>query len=302
MRIFSVFRKKENGNDLEFVFPVQSEKKLILRSSDLYKLSINNVIDTLDEEVIAKYISNVHLLRNKVKDDVNTLRLATIRNDDFFPEDFVWQENSEDTYGEFVSIPLSFALKEAIAKEKMGLKDKNEFGFAIPGLYDEDKYNTEMRNLRGVGNIYTPVKFRTTKHFTMNTPLGYTGEYNQVKSDRKYTIIDSADGVINSPYTYSISGRDAYLDVTHEGLPISSSAIILISEDYFNEIKEDREMMELLNKRKLMVYKGDLNVAVNMILTENGMLPFRPGMGIEYDELISEITTKRCNHINFSIK
>ena len=38
------------------------------------------------------------------------------------------------------------------------------------------------------------------------------------------------------------------------------------------EIKENRELMDILCRRRLMVYKGELDVAVNMILTENGIL------------------------------
>lgn len=284
MGVFSIFRKKPNSNDLELVVPVEPAKKeLVINSNEILPLSNNNVIDTTSEEVIAKYKSNVRLLRNKYKELGNPGDLVIIRNDDLLPDDFMWHENSAATNGEFNNIALSNELRVAIAQERVGKKFESNTSFAIPGMYDEDKISEELKKLRGVGNIFAPVKFRTTKHFTINTPLGYTGNYNLVKADRKYTIIDDANGLIASPYTYSISGHDAYLDVTHESFNVSNNAIILISEDYFNEIKDDKELMAILSQRRLMVYKGNIDIAINMILSENGILPFRPGLGIPFD-------------------
>ena len=89
--------------------------------------------------------------------------------------------------------------------------------FVIPSEYEEARKKLPKE----LGYINNPVKFRSTKHFTVNTPLGYTGEYNQVESNRNFTIIDSLDNISRSGYAYSISYFDAYLDITHENLPIS---------------------------------------------------------------------------------
>lgn len=138
--------------------------------------------------------------------------------------------------------------------------------------------------------------FRSTKHFTVNTPLGLTGEYNGVSSRRTFTIIDDINNFLSSGYGYSLSERDAYLDITHESLKISDKAIILLSIDNYNKLKHDEKMMATLSQRQLIVYKGDSSVAINMLLSERGILPFRTEF--QYDDelkqVISESLKKKC--------
>lgn len=59
--------------------------------------------------------------------------------------------------------------------------------------------------------------------------------------------------------------------------------------------------METLGKRTLVIYKGDPSSAINMVLAENGILPFRNGI-FEYDEeiknIIQESFKKLCNDYN----
>ena len=137
--------------------------------------------------------------------------------------------------------------------------------------------------------LFYPVYFRSTKHFTVNTPLGLASEYNGVPSNRTFTIIDDISNFLSSGYGYSLSLTDAYLDVTHKPLKISDKAFIIISIDDYNKLKNDKEIMNMLKERQLIVYKGDLALAINMFLTEKGILPFRTNH--EYDDDLKQIIT-----------
>ena len=138
--------------------------------------------------------------------------------------------------------------------------------------------------------MYLPVRFRSTKHFTVNTPLGCTGDYNQVDSNRTFTIIDNIDNFINNGYAYSINYRDAYLDVTHKGLEISKNAVILIDKDKFESLKSNKVLFEQLKERRIITYKGDINLAINMFLTEQGVLPYKAGqVSVRYQDEVYEI-------------
>ena len=87
---------------------------------------------------------------------------------------------------------------------------------------------------KDTGSILLPVKFRSTKHFTVNTPLEVTGDYNTVSLDRTYTIIDNIDSFLSKGYGYSVAYHDAYLDVSHESLPVSLDAVVLIEESKYD--------------------------------------------------------------------
>lgn len=295
MGFFSVFRKKANSNDIELIPLVydNTSSKIVIDTPGIVPISSGNVIDTTSMDNIAKHIHNTEYLRSLAKETGNIGPLVTIRNDDILPSDFVWRENSSNTYGELRLSKFGIELKNYIVNNSI---HKENTPFLIP-VSEEEKKRELSKFDKDFGKIYSGTKFRTTKHFTLNTPLGFTGSYNFVKSDRKYTIIDDATLLLNSPYTYTISGRDSYLDVTHEGLPISDSAIILISEDYFNEIKNDTSLLNKLLERNLMVYRGDLDMAINMIMSERGILPFRPGARMEYDDELEDIIASNLQSI-----
>ena len=143
------------------------------------------------------------------------------------------------------------------------------------------------------GRIFQPVEFRSTKHFTVNTPLGYTGDYNSgIEANRNFTIIDTIDNFLNSGYAYSLFYKDSYLDTTHERLPISEDAIVLINQDKYEEIIKDEKVKEQLKMRKVVLYKGDEATAINMILSERGVLPYKPGHRIEYPVGMEELCEK----------
>lgn len=240
---------------------------------ELYKISENNIIDTTNEMNIQKYNVNIQSLINQVKLSKTIDKFVIIRNDDFFPANYEWIANCDGEYRELVRLihPQQEPVKKNFFHAIFNRKNEN--------IKNDISYDKLM--------LYYPVEFRSTKHFTVNTALGLTGEYNLVKSDRKFTIIDNIDNFLNSGYGYSLSEKDAYLDVTHEPLKISEDAIILISIDTYNQIKENKEMLPILAKGKFIIYKGDLTTAINMILSENGILPIRSEY--EYDGEVKQI-------------
>ena len=247
-----------------------------------------NFIDTTNEENMKRYIEKLKELIIKTKTEKKINNFVTIRSDDFLPSDFVWRANGEDLDGVYNML--------CIYRKKQETKKSGLFKF----LSKSKNVDTTIPETTKF-ELYSSVKFRSTKHFTINTPLGLTSEYNTVKLDRDFTVIDGIGNFINSGYAYSVSERDAYLDVTHEGLKISDNAIVLISNEKYEQIKDNKEIMETLGKRTLVIYKGDPSAAINMVLAENGILPFRNGI-FEYDEeiksIIQESFNKLCNDYN----
>ena len=71
-----------------------------------------------------------------------------------------------------------------------------------------------------------------------------------VEANRNFTVIDTLDNFLNSGYAYTADYKDAYLDVTHEGLKISEQAIVLISEDKYNTLINDPAIAEQLKNRR----------------------------------------------------
>ncbi|MBQ9318749.1 MAG: hypothetical protein IJR82_03885 [Bacilli bacterium] len=253
---------------------------------ELMQISKDNFIDTTNEENIKKYQENLNNIIRDTKEKGFIDKYVIIRNDDFFPNDYEWILNCKCTYGEYQKLVAwrkfnnsSRSLKDFIQKIfKSKAKEEKE------SVQQEDLY------------LFYPVHFRSTKHFTVNTPLGLTGEYNGVSSRRTFTIIDDINNFLSSGYGYSLSERDAYLDITHESLKISDKAIILLSIDDYNKLKHDEKMMATLSQRQLIVYKGDSSVTINMLLSEKGILPFRTEF--QYDDelkqIISESLKKKC--------
>lgn len=281
--------KVENllDNNEPHVHSIEPEQEVQFESDTIVPICASDFLDTTSPLAIAKYRSNLKHLVAQAKQFGKIEKFMTIRNDDFFPYDWQWTVSSKDTCFELVNNKLSLALKTTIAMKNAGsVKHEN---FWVPSA--NNSLNDEMSKLdKNLGAVLMPVKFRSTKHFTINTPLTYTGEYNVVKVNRNFTIIDTASTLLESGYAYSADYRDAYLDVTHEGLKISEQAIVLISEDKYSFIMNDPAISKQLHDRRVIVYRGDEAVAINMILSEMGVLPARPGNKyIVYDNEIIEI-------------
>lgn len=259
------------------------EKPVEFTSNELVNLALDNVIDTTDPLTIAKYKNNLRLLAEKIKKQGYQDKFKLIRNDDNFPYGFNWELSSKTTQYERVINPLSYQIRKMVAEKQMPPK-KQSLEFDLNALLNTDE---ELRKRieeldPEIGAIYGPVHFRSTKHFTINTALSHTGSYNAVTTDRNFTIIDDLDNFLNSPYRYSMAYQDAYLDMSHESFPISKNAIILMSKEKYNSLKNNPELMEEIKKRKLVIYSGDEGLAVNMLLTSLGIYP--NGVGFRYHE------------------
>lgn len=253
---------------------INYEEEVVFDSNTITGISENSFLDTTSPLSIAKYKNNLRLLalETKTKSKVDQFRI--IRDDDFFPNDWEWRVGSQNTNLEIDRTIISFALKQMIAYRNMGLDFKSDFLIPVSG----EKLNAEIAKLdENLGTILSPVRFRSTKHFTVNTPLSYTGEYNSVEAGRMFTVIDTMDNFLSSGYAYTADYRDAYLDVTHESLKISERAIVLIAEDKYQSVINNPEIAKQLQDRKVIIYRGDEAVAINMVLSENGVLPARPG-------------------------
>lgn len=259
------------------------EEEVEYFSEDLTQISMETFIDTTDPLNIAKYKNNLRLLEERTLATGDIAKFMIIRNDDFLPEDWIWRVASKDTGIEYGGSQFTYDMRMEFASKSIGHKDNLLFDIPMPD--EEEKMQEVLKNIdKSYATLYRPVHFRSTKHFTVNTPLEYTGTYNNVDSNRKFYVIDTIDNFANSGYGYSADYRDAYLDVTHEGLSISSSAVVLIDENEYEKIISDEKIKKQLSERRVILYRGSAAVAINMYLSENGCLPYKPGKYYDYNE------------------
>ena len=304
---FKFFRKNRDSFS-KYTNELANKKEIINKQFVDYDYPDNEimafskeVIDTNDEENVAKFKHNLNVIKRQVLNDGKALKFYLIREDDDLPNNWQWEVLSKDTKLENVSFALTSEIRESIAmaeyQKKYG-KD-NQFCGDILGNDEEEEYNKVLYNLdQNLGKVKMPAHFRSTKHFTINTPLENTGEYNSVMAERNFIIIDTMTNFLDSNYGYSISNRDAYLDVSHESLPISGTAIVLINEAKYKKILENERFARQLSERKVVLYKGDTQVAINMLLSELGAMPFRVGTRyLDYDPKVDEIMTNALQKV-----
>lgn len=252
----------------------------------------DEVLDVESPENIAKLKHNLKILMAQAKQKGKVDKFYLIREDDFFPTNWEWNVLSDQTNLEPVVTGLSFEIRKAVALEQAGIKPYIEVnGMKIPNLVPfKDEQEALSKVDKTVGALLLPSHFRSTKHFTVNTPLAVTGDYNGVRSDRNFIFIDNMNNFLSSGYAYSVAGHDAYLDVTHEPLKISDQGFVMISDEKYQDIIKDPAIAEELSKRKVIRFKGDETVAINMMLTANGALPTRIGSRYAtYDNELREI-------------
>lgn len=251
------------------------------------------VLDTNSPELIERYKHNLKILIAKAKKDKKVDTFKLIREDDFFPIGWEWRVLSKNTEVELGNIPLSLEVKDAYVLEQHGYKPYQKVGeMFIPHIKDRNKVIQQCLNGTDINlaAVLLPARFRSTKHFTINTPLEVTGSYNQVPTRRDYIIIDDIDSFLSSGYAYSVAYRDAYLDISHESLPISPNAVVLIDDEKYERIVSDERIRRELEKRRVIRYRGDEAVAINMVLTEMGVLPSQVSpYHAEYDSDIHSI-------------
>ncbi len=293
-------RLKRNNSKLDS-FPKEEVTKKLPTSNETYEhvelpegeiVSFSNeVLDTTSKVSEEKFKHNLEILMKKAKTAGKIDKFMLIREDDFFPTDWEWRVLSKNTNLEEESTFLSYELRKAYALEQSNINPYTEVnGMKIPRVSHEQTMEALSKVDKTFGNILLPSRFRSTKHFTINTPLGVTGDYNSVSTNRDYIIIDSIEGFLKSQYGYSVSYHDAYLDISHESLPISEKAVVLINDENYDRIMSDEKVANELAKRKVVRFKGDEIIATDMILTEMGVLPSKVGaLYANYDEEIYDI-------------
>lgn len=279
MGLFDIFKNKTpTTNALNIKTPPETVKEiieenlddLVLTEGELADLT-EGVLNTESKISIAKFKHNLSILISEAKNNKRISKFKMIREDDAFPQGWEWHVNSHNTVMYPQCLHVSLALKRQYIIEKYNL-EKGINGIELP--IKEDEIQNHMSELDfQMGFVLMPPIFFSTKHFTVNTALGSTGSYNFVKNDRNFIIVDDMNNFFASDYGYSVSKRDAYLDVTHEGLPISENAIVLIREDRYKDLIKDPIVSEELKMRKIILFKGDKDVAINMVLTSLGVLP-----------------------------
>ncbi len=282
------FEEKETIKELPI--PEISER-IELPEGELVSLS-DEVLDTTSKATIEKFKHNLNILMKKAKEEGKVDKFMLIREDDFFPTDGEWRVLSKNTNIEKRNINISNEIRRVYALEQKGIKPYNEgilngIEFEIPISPDEKEIEKQaLADVdKTIGSIVVPSPFRSTKHFTINTPLEVTGDYNQVSQERDYVIMDDISNFLSSGYAYSISSHDAYLDISHEALPISEEAIVLINDENYERIMSDEKVAKELTQRRVVRFKGEYRTAIWMILTENGVLPSQVGTDFaNYDE------------------
>lgn len=271
------------------------------------RIDDNGLIDTNNQKMIDAYRSNLRVLADEVLRSRKIDKFKIIREDNFFPYDSMWRVNSRDTYLEYAKSRIAFAIRSAVKEERImkmkNIKIDKSLGFSIPIRLTEEEKNIIDASIDPLlGFVLEPVKFRSTKHFTINTPLEYTGSYNQVSSGRNFVVIDDIDNFCNSSYAYSVDYRDAYLDITHENLPISRNAIYLVSEEKYEELMNNPVMSGQLAGKRVIRYRGDLSTAINMVLAQEGVLPYHVGIrDMEYTPELDEIFVESMKNLAASI-
>ena len=257
--------------------------------NEIVQISKDGILDTNSPNAIEALEHNLKVLINRTKKLGHVEKFVLIREDDFFPQGWNWDKLSKTTNLEKVCTKLSYETRKKHALREAGFDNSlGTDGFRIPTATQEQINAAMMKVDKSIGNFLLPSRFRSTKHFTVNTPLEITGDYNAVSTNRDYIIIDDINNFINSNYGYSISYHDAYLDVTHEKLPISENAVVLIKDENYDRIMAEPKVAEELTKRRVIRYKGETFLAVNMALSELGVLPSK--IGRKYADYDIEIT------------
>lgn len=298
-RLNNIFRKKDNepidfSNTNEILQDIKAPEEyepIELPEGELVSFS-DEIIDTNSREATEKLKHNLKVLIERAKQTKKVDKFMLIREDDFFPEGWEWRVLSKNTNFEKVSTNLSYEIRKAYALEQNGVEPYKEImGVKVPTMKTFEETMEALSKVdKNLGSVLLPSRFRSTKHFTINTPLGVTGDYNLVSTNRDYIIIDDINNFLNSGYGYSIAYRDAYLDVSHESLPISENAVVLIDNKNYDRIMSDEKIASELAQRKVIRFKGDETVAIDMVLTQMGALPSRVGSKYaNYDNEIYDI-------------
>lgn len=294
MGFFNRLTKKEKGfssGKATTQVPISKSEETInmeLPEAKLVSFS-EEVLDTTSRASVEKLKHNLSILIEQAKQKGKVDKFVLIREDDIFPDNWEWTVLSKNTNLQKTNTGISYELRKALAMEKSGVSPYLERGkVKVPNPALGEKTRQVLSQLdKTIGTVLLPPRFRSTKHFTMNTPLAVTGDYNFVETNRDFIVIDDINAFLESGYGYSVSYHDAYLDISHESLPISENAVVLINDNNYERIISDEKVACQLRQRRVVRYKGDEVTATNMILTEMGVLPSR--VDYRYAEYNQEI-------------
>ena len=298
MGIFGNLFKKQNEVKFDTYVkntPIEDDlfpdEDLELIDGQIMRICENGIINTNSYKAIEIYKHNLKILVDDALNRGIVDKFFLIREDNQFPKNFEWSVMSDETSFESTNLQISYQLRKELAAKRAGAT-KEFNGIQIP--ISNSSIDDELKKIdKNVGNLYLPSHFRSTKHFTVNTPLEATGDYNLVEVNRDYIIIDDISNFINSGYGYSVHYRDAYLDVSHEPLKISNQAIVLMEDNRYNELIKDEEVRNNLAGKNVIRYKGDTATAINMLLTEMGALPSKlSAKYVNVDNRIYDILNK----------
>lgn len=304
MGIFDIFKKKKSiqNNQIEINNSVNVEKveeikeKIDFIDGKIMNITENGVIDTNSYKAIEIYKHNLEVLVNEALEKGHVDKFFIIREDDFFPVNFEWNITSADTNFEKTNLPISSEIRKEIVIERKGL-NREVNGMILP--ISQDEIIEGMKDIdKEFGNVYLPSHFRSTKHFTVNTPLEVTGNYNTVTMERDFIIIDNIKNFLEFGYGYTLAFRDAYLDVSHEALKISDEGIVLINEDKYERIISDDDIKKELEGKKVILYRGDTCLAIDMLLTELGAIPSNISQNyLKHDNRIYDILNNSLENL-----
>jgi len=295
VRLFERFKNNNLKNETNNVIDNQEALESYDFPDDQIVSFDAEILNTNSLDAIAKFKHNLSILVKQAKEIGKIDKFILIREDNFFPYGWKWNVSSKNTCYEKVNFALSSALREHYALEQVGaLKYFN--GILMP--ISKEVLNDALSKVdKDIGTVFMPNRFRATKHFTVNTPLDVTGDYNSVETNRDFIIMDSIDSFLESEYAYSVAYHDAYLDVSHEGLKISQDAIVLIEKKRYEKIKNS-DLFKELSERKVIVYEGDRAIAIDMVLSSMGVLPSKVGTKyLEYDDEIRGILDKSIEEL-----
>lgn len=275
MGLFDIFKKNKGAIGYQNETVIKKEEPHVSFPEGVMQTITNdNYIDTNSFVNRDKLRHNLKILIDEAKKKQSIDKFMLIRSDDHFPYDFTWYVSSKDTSLEMYASPLSVAIKELMIDNNIDISDKEDY------------------------LLYTPQAYRSTKHFTVNTPLEVTGSYNAVASTRNFVILDNIDNFLSSGYGYSIDYSDAYLDVSHEGLKISKDAIILIEKDKYKELIKNDKFKDSIKDKKVILYVGEEYLAIDMLLSELGVLPSTIGFTYaQYDDEIKNILNRSIKEL-----
>ena len=91
------------------IAPVREE---VFESDQIVPIEKDGFIDTTDPKLIAKYKSNVSILLKKALEEGKVDKFFLIRDDDFFPYDWMWRATEGSVYGEYKKGDITYQLRK----------------------------------------------------------------------------------------------------------------------------------------------------------------------------------------------